>query len=188
LNPAVTLTFLTLGKIERWDAAFYVVAQFLGGLAGVIIADALIGAPLANSAVNYAVTVPGAAGAGVAFWAEVLISFLMMSTILIVSNTRSLSRFTGLFAGALLAIFITFEAPLSGVSLNPARTLGSALPAGEWTAIWLYFIAPPLAMFVAGQVFRLQCGAHRVFCAKLHHDNHGRCIFRCNYGAISVGK
>jgi len=188
LNPAVTLTFLTLGKIEAWDAVFYIASQFAGGLAGVVVAEVLLGAPLAHGAINYAVTVPGMAGAAAAFWGEALISFLMMSVILAVSNTRTLTRFTGLFAGALLAAFITFEAPLSGVSLNPARTLGSAMAAGEWTSIWLYFIAPPLAMLVAGQVFLLHRGAHSVFCAKLHHDNHQRCIFRCNYGAISAGK
>jgi aquaporin Z len=184
LNPAVTLTFFALGKLERWDAIFYVVSQFLGGVAGVIVAALLIGDPLAHGAVNYVVTVPGDEGVPTAFWAEVVICLVMMSAILTASNTRSVTRFTGVIAGMLLALFITVEAPLSGVSLNPARTLGSALPAREWTALWLYFTAPPLAMLLAAGLYRLRHGARGVFCAKLHHGSGHRCIFRCRYGDL----
>jgi aquaporin Z len=186
MNPAVTLTFLTLGKIERWDAFFYVAAQFNGGVAGVAVSSILIGFPLKHSAVNYAATVPGPDGPGVAFGAEFMISALMMGTILAVSNTRGLSRYTGLFAAALLAICITIEAPLSGVSMNPARTVGSAVPAMTWTDIWLYFAAPMSGMLAAAFAYRALHQGRRVFCAKLHHDNTKRCIFRCNYGAINV--
>jgi aquaporin Z len=67
------------------------------------------------------------------------------------------------------------------MSMNPARTLGSALPAHVWTALWVYFLAPPAAMVLAGQLYRAWRGVQRVFCAKLHHDNSERCIFRCKY-------
>ena len=184
MNPSVTLTFWSLGKIESWDAAFYIASQFAGGLAGVVISYLVIGAPLSHSAVNYAATVPGPAGTSTAFWAELLISGFMMSTILFVSNTRTLNRFTGVFAGALVAAYITIEAPLSGMSMNPARTFGSALLAWDWSALWIYFTAPPLAMLFAGCAYRFRRGARRVFCAKLHHANNKRCIFRCNYGAL----
>jgi aquaporin Z len=183
LNPSVTLTFLSLGKIEPWDAAFYVAAQFAGGLLGVIVAR-LAGVPLSHPSVNYVVTQPGPAGTGIAFLAELLISGAMMSAVLVVSNTPALSRFTGVFAAVLLALFITFEAPLSGVSLSPARTLGSAIPARFWTALWIYFLAPPLGMFLAGLAYRSHRGAYAVFCAKLHHHNGERCIFRCNFAAM----
>lgn len=184
LNPSVTLTFLSLGKVERWDAVFYVLSQFAGGISGVLLAALLIGAPVRHSSVNYVVTRPGESGAIVAFWAELLISAVMMSTVLFVSNTKRWSRFTGVFAAVLLATFITVEAPLSGVSLSPARTFGSALPAGQWTALWVYFTAPPAGMILASVVYRFRRGAHAVFCAKLHHHNNERCIFRCNYAAM----
>jgi len=186
MNPAVTLTFWSLGKIERWDAAFYVAAQFAGGASGVAVADLLIGFPLRHSAVNYAATTPGPGGAVIALRAEFLISLLLMSAVLIVSNSRRFSRYTALVAGALVAAFITFEAPLSGMSMNPARTLGSALPANEWNPLWIYFIAPPLAMLLAGGLYRFRRGGHAVFCAKLHHHNGKRCIFRCKYGELNV--
>jgi aquaporin Z len=184
MNPAFSLMFLSLGKIAPWDALFYVVAQFIGGLAGVVLSSFLIGAPVSDPAVNYVVTVPGPPGPWVAFAAEFAISFLLIAIILNVSNSRRLTHYTPWVAGFLIATYISLESPLSGMSMNPARTFGSALPAGVWTAIWVYFIAPVAAMFFAGQLFRHFRGAHRVFCAKIHHHNDKRCIFRCNYGAI----
>jgi aquaporin Z len=186
LNPAVTITFLMLGKVRGWDAVFYSFSQFAGGLAGVLLANVAIGAPLRHAAVNYAVTVPGPAGAVTAFWIELAICALMMTVVLVASNSKALSRWTGLLAATLLAIYITSVAPISGVSLNPARTFGSAYFAGEWTAIWVYFTAPPIAMLLAGQLYRMQAGRSSIFCAKLHHDNDKRCIFRCNYGELNA--
>jgi aquaporin Z len=128
-NPAVTLTFLRLGKIGRWDAAFYVLAQFVGGVAGVLIAASVLGNLVTDPAVNYAVTAPGPAGLGVAFAAEFAISCLLMTMVLKVSNTERIARWTGAFSGLMVAAYISLEAPLSGMSNNPARSLGSALPA-----------------------------------------------------------
>ena len=186
MNPAVTLTFLSLGKIAPWDALFYVTFQFLGGIAGVLVANLLIGPALQDATVNYAVTVPGPGGPWIAFVAEFVISMLMMSMVLWISNSRRLSRYTPLFAGALISTFITFEAPLSGMSMNPARTVGSAFHAGEWTALWIYFVAPTMAMLLASVLYRFRKGAHRVFCAKLHHCNSQPCIFNCRYGDLNV--
>jgi aquaporin Z len=59
LNPSVTLTFFRLRKIEAWDAFFYVIFQFTGGVAGVLLATAVLGSWVADPAVNYVVTVPG---------------------------------------------------------------------------------------------------------------------------------
>ncbi len=181
LNPGVTLTFLSLGKIDGWDAFFYVAAQFAGGLLGVMLADLLLGDSLRHSAVNYVVTVPGRDGAGTAFWAEFLISGLLMATVLLVSNNQALSRHTGLFAGALITIFVAWEAPLSGMSMNPARTFGSALPAHLWTAWWVYLTAPLAGMLMAGRLYRAACGAAAARCAKLTHVPGRRCISHCNF-------
>jgi aquaporin Z len=79
-------------------------------------------------------------------------------------------------------IYITIEAPISGMSMNPARSLGSALAAREWAALWIYFIAPPLGMLTAAEAYIRFHGVSRVLCAKLHHKNSERCIFLCNFG------
>jgi aquaporin Z len=183
LNPSVTFAFWRLGKIEGWDAVFYVVAQFVGGAAGVLLAAVLCGPMLiAHDAVNYAVTRPGEPRPWAAFGAELVISFGLMLTVLVVSNRRRLNRYTGLFAGMLVALYITFEAPLSGMSMNPARTVASALPAAYWAHAWLYFVAPPLGMLLAAEAYVRSQGKQSVLCCKLHHENASRCIFRCNYG------
>jgi aquaporin Z len=182
MNPAVTLTFLTLGKIAPWDALFYVAAQFAGGAAGVLISASIMGPALRR--IQFVATVPGPDGPWVAFAAEFAISFLLVAVVLNVSNSRRLARFTPWVAGFLVASYIAIESPLSGMSMNPARTLGSALRAGVWTALWVYFLAPLLAMVSAGQIYLRWRGAHRIFCAKFHHHNSQPCIFRCNYGAI----
>src|SRR5438445_10129641 len=67
MNPAMTLTFFRLGKMEPWDALFYVIAQFVGGVSGVAIASLLLGMVVAHPTVNYAVTQPGPLGVKVAF-------------------------------------------------------------------------------------------------------------------------
>jgi aquaporin Z len=182
-NPATTLTFFRLGKIAPWDAAFYVVAQFAGGLVGVMLAAALLGKVIADPAVNYAATLPGEMGLVPAFIAEVLISFVLMSVILRVSNAKRWNRFTGLCAGLLVASYITLESPISGMSMNPARTFASAVPAHAWMSLWIYFTAPILGMLTAGQIYSAS-NRRKVACAKLHHQNNQRCIFRCDYAEL----
>lgn len=186
-NPSVTLTFLRLGKVAPWDAAFYVAAQFIGGVAGVMLVAAFLGSAVANHAVRYAATVPGPRGTPIAFVAELGISFLLMTAVLNSSNSPRVAPFTGVFAGALVATFITFEAPFSGMSMNPARTFGSALPARAWDALWVYFTAPPLGMLLASEFFVHTRGLAAVVCAKLHHHNSKRCIFNCGYAARNIG-
>jgi aquaporin Z len=180
-NPAVTLTFFRLGKIKGWDATFYIVAQFAGGVIGVQLAMLMLGSLVADSSVKYAATVPGPGGVIAAFVAEVVITFILMTVVLKVSNTQRLARWTGLFAGALVATYITFESPISGMSMNPARTFASGFGAHLWTSLWIYFTAPPLGMLVAAEVYKRISSGRAVACAKLHHHNNQRCIFECNF-------
>jgi aquaporin Z len=181
MNPAVTFTFWRLGKVASSDAVAYVLAQFAGAILGVLTAWILFGAWVADFAVNFAVTIPGTAGVAAAFVAELLLSFILMSVILTVSNSGPLAKYTGLFAAGLVALFILAEAPISGMSMNPARTYGSAVFARLWTDIWIYFLAPPIGMLLASEAYVRLRGAGSVLCAKLHHHNSQRCIFRCGY-------
>jgi aquaporin Z len=181
-NPAVTLTFWRLGKVRDWDAVFYIVAQFGGGIVGVSIASLFVVMALAHPSVNYVATLPGPRGEWIAFLAELIIAFILMSTVLHVSNTPYLSRYTALFTGALVAAFITFESPLSGMSMNPARTFASAFAGQLWAGLWIYFTAPILAMQFAGWIYLRRQGV--VHCAKFHHHNNHRCIFNCRFADL----
>jgi len=144
---------------------------------GVMLVAYFFGMAVSDPAVRYVVTLPGEAGLAVALGAEFVIAFLLMSVVLHISNHHSLNRFTGLFAGALVAIYITLEAPFSGMSMNPARTTGSALSADIYSGLWVYFVAPPLGMLCAAEIYLWWKGKLAVKCCKLHHDNPKRCIF-----------
>lgn len=187
INPAVTLTFFRLGKIAPWDAFFYVLAQFLGGLAGVLLVAAVMGQIVAHPTVNFVATLPGPRGPWVAFGTETLISFGLMLTVLITTNTETLGRYTGLFAGLLVATYIAVEAPFSGMSMNPARSFASAAPARQWMSLWVYFTAPFLGMLLAAELYLRTMGVAKVFCAKLNHYNHKRCIF-CDYRTMKAAR
>jgi len=183
LNPAVTLTFMRLGKIAPVDAVFYIIFQFIGGLIGVLLIHGILGDAFAKPPVSYVATLPGSAGITAAFAAETIISFGLMLTVLFATNTAKLSRYTGVFAGVLLVVYITFEAPFSGMSINPARTFASAFPATIWTALWVYFTAPVIGMMLASFLFQAVKSKAAVKCAKLNHHTTRRCIFRCGYAA-----
>ncbi|OLP18430.1 hypothetical protein BST81_10745 [Leptolyngbya sp. 'hensonii'] len=186
LNPVVTFTFFRLGKIHPIDAGFYILFQFLGGLTGLLLLNQILRGAIAHPKVHFVVTQPGPSGVFAAFLAEFTIATGMMLMVLFVSNTPRLARYTGLFAGMLFATYITIEAPLSGMSMNPARTFASALSAQSWTDIWIYFTAPLAGMLLAAEVYVRLKGRKAVRCAKLHHLNNKRCIFRCGYRDLTV--
>ncbi len=177
LNPAVTLTFHRLGKVSPADVVGYVAAQFAGAVAGVGVASFLFRAPLAHPTVNYVVTLPGPWGMVPAFLAELAMSFGLMIAVLFLSRRPRLAPFTGLAAGLVVALYITFEAPVSGMSLNPARTVGSAVFAHVWSGLWVYLLAPTAGMLLAAEAMRGGRGVRGWFCAKLYHDERVRCIF-----------
>jgi aquaporin Z len=173
MNPAVTLTFWSLGKIRGRDALGYAVAQFVGGLAGVWLVLAALGDRFAAPPVSYVATLP-AHGTALAFALEFGISCGLMSAVLALSSRPRLAPFTGLAAGVLVGCYVAFEAPYSGMSMNPARSFASAALAGLWGSLWIYFVAPPLGMLVAGALSRhLYPSAG---CAKLCHSGDAACI------------
>lgn len=185
LNPATTLAFLFLGRIHRTDAMFYILAQCVGGIGGILVARLLLGPTIAHPAIHYVVTLPGPAGPTVAFVAEFLLAAILMSVVLHLSHRPALARLTGVAAGLLVCLFITFEAPLSGMSLNPARSLASAAPSATWTSFWIYLTAPVLGMLLAARAFLRSRRSAAPVCPKLHHGSRQRCIF-CGQPAARV--
>ena len=154
INPAVTWSFYRLGCIGGWDALFYTIFQFVGALLAPLLLLWVIGAPFEHERIRYGTTQPGTLGEWVAFAAEFAISFVMMLVLLFALGSPRWAKRSGLLLAALIGFYIAVETPLSGMSLNPARSFGAALLAGQWHGIWLYFAAPPLAMLLATELYR----------------------------------
>jgi len=184
LNPATTFTFWRLGHLKGADFGPYALAQIGGGALAMVLAGFVLGRALAAPEVHYVVTRPGPWGAGPAFAAEILMTFILMSVVLAMSCAPRLERFTGLAVGGLVWLYIALEAPVSGTSLNPARTLASAFVAHDFTALWIYLLAPTLGMALAAELHRLRAARARAAgaplpggCAKLRHDPRVACVF-----------
>jgi aquaporin Z len=180
-NPAITLTYFRLGKINKWDAGFYVVFQFVGGIGGVGLSALCLRSSLAVPAVDYAVTVPGWGGPAAAFCAEFFMAALLMLAVLWFSNRPPLAHYTSYLVGVLITFYVFIFAPVSGFSINPARTTASAVFADVWTAIWLYFVAPLLGMMTSAEIYLRVYGKENVLCAKLHPDPNYPCPFLCQF-------
>ena len=147
LNPAVTIGLFAGKRFPREAVPFYVVAQVLGAILGVL-AVALV---FPDAEISGTVTAPGdGVGVGEAFLAELILGFVLM---LVVKGTVVDDRAEGVSAG--LAIGLTIVVghlamiPVSGASFNPARSIGSAVVGGELGDLWIYLIAPVLGA-VAG--------------------------------------
>jgi aquaporin Z len=183
MNPAFTISFLWLRKISGRDAAGYIAGQFVGGLAGVLLCRATSPMLIRHPTVNYVLTTPGAPGPVAAWAGEFCIAFVLMTVVLALNQFPRIAKRTGYVAGLLVALYITFEAPLSGMSMNPARTLGSAIPAGVFTGIWIYFTAPVLGMLTAVELHALLGKPRHLLCGKLTHCHKIPCVIRCNCAA-----
>lgn len=181
MNPATTLMFWRLGRVSLRDAVLYPVAQFAGAVAGMTAAVLFLGRlRLGHPAVDYVLTRPGPTGALWAFLAELLISSLLVWLVLETAASARLARYTGLFAATAVAIYILVESPVSGMSMNPARSFGSALAAWDWSTLWIYFTAPVVGMQVTAHLYLRRRGRDRVPCAKYRHVTGAPCIF-CDY-------
>ncbi|MGD1097879.1 MAG: aquaporin [Bryobacteraceae bacterium] len=188
LNPAVTWAFWWKGQVKTPDAVLYSVAQCVGAIAGVGII-ALVGGTFAKS-VQLGLTVPGDGYSPLAaFVAEAGITFLLMFLILYCVNDSRVAAKTPYLAGALVALLVFLEAPVSGTSLNPARSFAPAL----WTQLfqfhWIYWIAPVLGAMASVPAFGWLFPQKRDGgCAKLFHTEHYRCIFtKCGYTHVPAG-
>jgi aquaporin Z len=176
MNPAFTLSFWVMGKINAVDAIYYAVFQFAGGVAGSLLSYVLTAGLLADPQANWAATVPGPDGVPAALLSELIIAFILMFVVAVMLNSR-FDQLTGLAAGCLIFLYVLYEAPYSGFGMNPARSFASALPSGTWTAFWIYLVAPPLGMLAAVFVHNYLLGMPNEFTQPKLNPNHvTRCI------------
>ena len=154
LNPAVTLGFYVAGRLDRQLVLPYVVAQFAGalmasGLLLLVFPDhPSLGATSPGIPVFSAVVI------------EVVISFILMFVILNVSTGHmEKGIMAGVAVGGTVALNALFAGPLTGASMNPARSLGPAVMSGNLEFLWLYLVAPVIGTVLAWPTCRLTQGA-----------------------------
>ena len=154
INPAVTIALLAGGKIKLGDAIGYIVVQLLGGIAG---ASALLYS-LGPKAGSLGATVPAEGiGTGQTFLIEAILTFLLVNSIYHSAVSGKAGNLAPVAIGLTLAACIAMGGPLTGASLNPARTLGPALFSDAPTAmssLWSYFVACPVGGVLAAFVHR----------------------------------
>ncbi len=155
INPAVTLVRYRLGQMTFIDSLFYILFQFIGGAAGMYLIHLLMPALISHPAINYIVTIPGPDGIVITFFAELIISLVLITVVLLFQSNINLARHTPYIVALLITLYITFEAPYSGMSMNPARTFASAIVANQWTAFWLYCVAPMMGMELGRKLFQV---------------------------------
>jgi len=155
INPAVTLTFLRLDKMCRYDAMFYVIFQLIGGTIAVYIMQAITGAVLTDPPVSSAVTIPGKAGQWWALITEFAISFFTMTMVLFTSHHKRMKQYTRIFSAILVCSWVILASPVSGFGMNPARSFASALASGIWQSFWIYLFIPFAGMLSAAELFLL---------------------------------
>ena len=178
MNPAITLAYLRLGKVGRWDGVFYIVAQLAGAAAAVLLLRAGALLPVAAVPASLAGTL-GPTNAWLAFGTELVLATLAMLLILFTSNHASFFRWTGVVYGVLVMLVVACVSPLAGFGMNAARLLAVDASGDPGLLRWLNLLPPLLGMQLAIEVYRLFTGRSQVLCAKLAHNTHGRCIFRC---------
>lgn len=149
-NPAVTVAFFTAKRISGKDAMWYVVAQVLGGILGAVLIRLLFPAAETMGATNPAGSVMQA------FVFEIVLTFLLMTVILNVSTGHmEKGIMAGIAIGGLVALAALFGGPISGASMNPARSIAPALLSGDIKYLWIYVTAPFIGSICAVPMYNL---------------------------------
>ena len=151
LNPAVTLGFVLARHFPPRRLVGYWLAQLAGATAAAVCLRLLLG-----NVAHLGATLPaGTGGAWQSFGLEALLTFFLMFVIMAVAtDTRAVGQAAALAIGATVGLEALFAGPISGASMNPARSLGPALISGTWTAQWVYLTAPFLGAGMAALVYR----------------------------------
>lgn len=149
LNPAVTLGFVLARHFPLRRMAAYWLAQCIGALAAAICLRLLLG-----DVAHLGATLPSGS-VWQSFGLEALLTFFLMFVIMAVAtDTRAVGQAAALAIGATVGLEALFAGPISGASMNPARSLGPAIVGATWTSLWIYLVAPPIGAVLAALCYR----------------------------------
>jgi aquaporin Z len=165
INPAVTLGFWLMQKLDARTALGYMCAQLAGAALGSL---PLLAWGAMGRSVDFGATVPGEGYTTVdALLGEIVTTFALVAGLCIFIGFRELRRFTPFLMPPLYAVMVPLEAALSGTSTNPARTFGPAIISGRWDGWWIYWVGPLAGMVAA--IVVCSSLARRIEVAKLYH-------------------
>lgn len=144
INPAVSIAFALTPLFSKKDLVPYIICQIFGAL----LASLTLSLMFPESA-TLGETIPAGSNEQ-SFVLEVILTYILMLVILLVSqNTPEVSQFTAQAVGAVVLLEALFAGPISGASMNPARSLGPALIAGNLKSLWVYLMAPIVGAILA---------------------------------------
>jgi MIP family channel proteins len=156
INPAVTVAFAVNRHFPARDAAAYVAAQFVGATVGAL----LLLAVWPDQPAQLGATVP-TVGVGSAFVYElVLTAFLMFVIMAVATDTRAVGAAAAIAIGGTVGLDALFGGAVTGASMNPARSFGPALAAGEWKDFWIYLAGPVLGAIIGALAYQVVRGHH----------------------------
>ena len=149
LNPAVTAAFCATRHFPLRDAALYLPSQ----LAGAALAALLLRALWDGTPADLGATVP-TVGAGTALVYEgVMTAFLMFVIVAVATDTRAVGQAAAIAIGGTIALDAVFGGPITGASMNPARSFGPALASGTWDDFWVYVVGPAVGALVGAAAY-----------------------------------
>lgn len=164
INPAISIGMVIAGRMKASDAAYYIVAQILGAIAGAAILLAIAsgkpGYELATGGLGqngYAALSPQHYNLVSGFIAEVVLTFIFLLVIFGSTSTKNINGgFAGLSIGLSLVLIHIVGIPVTGVSVNPARSIGPALLVGGQaiSQLWLFIAAPIIGAILSAGVWR----------------------------------
>ena len=165
INPAVTMGFWLMRKLDARAAAGYVVAQLVGAGLGAL---PLLAWGTMGRSVAFGATIPGKGySTSTVVMGEAVTTFALVATLYVFLAFRHLRRYTPFVIPCLYAVMVPLEAHISGTSTNPARTFGPALISGGWNGWWIYWVGPMIGM--AAAILACSSIARRIEVAKLYH-------------------
>ena len=148
-NPAVTFAFALTRHFPWWRVAVYWPAQLAGALAAALV----LRGSLWNVA-HVGATLPSGSDGQAFLWESVLTFFLMLVIMAVATDTHAVGEVAAIAIGGTVGLDAMFGGPITGASMNPARSLGPAIAGGDYTAIWVYIAAPLLGAAVAAAVYQ----------------------------------
>ncbi len=157
VNPAVTIAFTLTRHFPARDAVAYIAAQLAGAIAAALVLLAI----WPDQPAQLGATVPSVAAGSAFVYEAILTAALMFVIMAVATDTRAVGPAAAIAIGGTVGLDAIMGGPVTGASMNPARSLGPALTAGQWTDFWVYLAGPILGATVGALAYQLVRGHHQ---------------------------